>query len=67
MWNGQNGRGYYTQIPIGHKPAQNWVVSIERFMKASGYIPSNICLEVFEANTQKQWTKEFADSVWGDV
>ena len=65
MWNVQSGRGYYTQIPLGHVPFENWVVSIERFKKEHGYVSGNICLEVFEANTQKQWSTEFADAVWG--
>ena len=48
-------------------PFENWVVSIERFKKEHGYVSGNICLEVFEANTQKQWSTEFADAVWGVV
>jgi hypothetical protein len=67
LWNKQEGRGHYTREPLGHAPAHNWVVSIERFRKAGGYIWSNICLEVFEANTQRQWSRGFADAIWGDV
>ena len=67
MWTSQNGRGIYTQIPLCIIPTMKWVVSIERFHKGKGYVPDNIGLEVFEANTQKQWSKEFADMLWGPV
>ncbi len=65
MWNQQQGRGIYTRIPLGSKPTYDWVVSIERIEKEKGYVPSNIALEVFEANTKRQWTRAFADAVWG--
>ena len=65
LWNRQNGRGFYTRIPLGCSPSKDWVVSIERITKQGGYTLGNICLEVFEANTPKQWSKQFADELWG--
>ena len=65
MWNQQQGRGIYTRVPLCCTPTHDWVVSLERLEKEKGYVPGNIALEVFEANTAKQWTREFADALWG--
>ena len=67
MWRDQNGRGYYTHLPLHITVNGEWVVSIERFKKELGYTVENICLEVFEANTQVQWSKDFANSIWGPL
>jgi len=67
MWRDQNGRGYYKHLPLHITVNGEWVVSIERFKKELGYTVENICLEVFEANTQVQWSKDFASSIWGPL
>jgi hypothetical protein len=64
-WVAQGGRGFYTRIPLRHVPTKNWVVSIERLTKEGGYTAENTVLEVFESNTPRQWSIEFADAIWG--
>jgi hypothetical protein len=67
-WVAQRGRGFYTNIPLCHAPTRNWVVSLERLDQDDPrYSDENTVLEVYEANTQVQWSRGFADAVMGAV
>ena len=57
LWLKQNGRCYYSNIPMNYDK-KDWKLSLERLNPDKGYIKDNIVLCCQEFNGSSQWTKE---------
>ena len=58
IYNKQNGKCYYSNIPMNANPASNWMCSLERLDNDKGYILDNVALVCLEFNSGTKWSKE---------
>eukprot|EP01083_Nonionella_stella_P051733 137369_1 len=58
MYYKQNGKGFYSHIPMKLMPLSHWQLSLERLNPEKDYVPGNVVLEAYEFNTPCQWTLE---------
>eukprot|EP01083_Nonionella_stella_P222110 792898_1 len=56
MYNKQNGRGFYSHIPLKLIPLSDWQCSLERLDPNGDYIPENVVLDTLEFNGPCQWS-----------
>lgn len=54
----QQGKCYYSGIPLSFKPMTDWQCSAERLNDDLGYTNENVVLVCLEFNTPRQWSKE---------
>lgn len=54
----QDGRCYYSNVPLSFKNKSDYRASIERLDPSKGYIKSNVVVCCLEFNDAKQWSKE---------
>jgi hypothetical protein len=57
LWDLQDGKCYYTGIPMNYN-SNEWRVSIERLNDDFGYIKTNIALICLELNIRSHWSKD---------
>lgn len=57
-WKQQNGRCYYSKVPLTTRPLTDWMCSLERLNPAQGYTAENTVLICWEFNHSQQWTRE---------
>lgn len=57
LWLRQNGRCYYSNIPMNYNKNE-WKVSMERLDTSKGYIEDNVVLCCLEFNSHNQWTAQ---------
>jgi hypothetical protein len=57
LWDFQEGRCYYSGIPMNYDK-RDWKVSLERKDNDYGYIKTNIALICFEFNHASQWSHD---------
>jgi hypothetical protein len=62
LWINQNGRCYYSNIPMNFSKNE-WRVSIERVNNEKGYVKDNVVLCCLEFNTRSQWTQDKVDEM----
>jgi hypothetical protein len=55
IWDEQDGKCYYSNIPMQFNKNE-WKVSLERLDPRKGYIKDNVVLCCLEFNTRSQWT-----------
>lgn len=58
LWERQQGKCYYTGIPMVTRQNCDWQCSIERVDTLKGYIEGNVVLCCSEMNNQFQWSLE---------
>lgn len=59
LWQKQNGRCFYSNIPMVDLPYSEWQVSVERLDPDLGYERENVVLIVWELNcAHRQWTPD---------
>ena len=58
LYEKQQGKCYYTNIPMVLQTKSDWKCSLERLDPNKGYIEGNVALVVFEMNVKHQWSKE---------
>lgn len=58
IWNRQNGKCYYSNIPMNLKQCSDWMCSLERLDNDKGYTIDNIALVCHEFNNENKWTLE---------
>ena len=57
LYESQNGKGYYSHIPLKLRPLSDWQASLERLNPKSDYVSDNIVFEALEFNNTCQWSK----------
>lgn len=57
-WDNQEGKCYYSSIPMSKHSFSNWQGSLERLNPNKGYTAQNTALVCLEFNGAKQWSKE---------
>lgn len=62
LWNSQNGRCYYSGIPLNYDKNE-WRISIDRIDTSKGYTRDNIVLTCIELNSPIQWSVEKVDEM----
>ena len=67
MWQVQKLICFYTRLTMCHIPQSNWVASLERRTPKYGYVQGNVVWVVNEANTPYQWSRAFAEEIWGPL
>ncbi len=55
MWSKQQGRCYYTNLPMTARPKSEWQCSLERLDPNQGYTVENCVLCCLEMNAPSQW------------
>lgn len=60
-WIAQDGRCFYTDMPMVRKPHSHWQCSIERVDNSKGYTDQNTLLCCLETNTSNQFSVAKAD------
>ena len=58
LYNKQNGRCYYSNIPMSIERCSNWKCSLERLDDDNGYTIDNVALVCLEFNNKLKWTRE---------
>jgi len=61
-WNKQNGKCYYSNIPMQYNKNE-WKVSLERLDPSCGYVKDNVVLCCLELNTRSQWSNSKLDEM----
>jgi hypothetical protein len=54
----QQGKCYYSGLPMTYAPGSAWKCSVERFDNGKGYEVFNCALICIEFNTTKQWSRD---------
>jgi hypothetical protein len=62
IWSKQNGRCFYSGIPMNYNKNE-WKVSLERLDTNKGYTKNNIVLCCLELNTRSQWRLSKVDEM----
>jgi len=62
IWDKQDGKCYYSNIPMKFNKNE-WKVSLERLDPRKGYIKDNVVLCCLEFNTRSQWSSSKVDEM----
>jgi hypothetical protein len=63
LWRGAGGECHYSGVAMSRAANSAWVASLERLDQ--GYARGNVVWTCGECNTRRQWSRDFAESVWG--